>query len=101
MSDTNTPTSKAKASQHESYGTFTLITAIIPFVGFILGIVYLTKDKKVDKKLGEHLIAWSILFSIIWWVVLSMFVFRSTTNTITIPIVTTPSTSNTTEPAVT
>ena len=42
-----------------------------PAVGIILGIVYLTKEKPVDKKLGEHLIAFSILFGIIQVVLVS------------------------------
>lgn len=75
---------KIKAKDHESYTTFTILAVIIPIVGFILGIVYLTKDKKLDKKLGEHTLAFSVLFGIFWWVILAMFVPTSTT-TITTP----------------
>lgn len=63
---------KIKASQHESYGSYTLITLIIPIVGLILGIVFLTKSDKLDKKFGEHLVAFSILAGIVqavlYWV---------------------------------
>lgn len=54
-----------KARQHDSYITMTVICILIPLVGLILGIVYLTKDKVLDKKLGEHLLAFSILMGII------------------------------------
>ncbi|MFA5080784.1 MAG: zinc ribbon domain-containing protein [Candidatus Paceibacterota bacterium] len=56
----------AKVSQHSSYGTFTIIAILLPIVGIILGVVYLTKDNQIDKKLGEHTLATSILFMIIW-----------------------------------
>lgn len=79
---------KVKANHHESYGTLTLLTIVIPFVGFILGIVYLTKDKKVDKKLGEHLLALSILFGAFWWIMLTLFVFKTDTPSPT-PLITT------------
>jgi hypothetical protein len=95
MSENSTVTEKkVKAKDHESYGTFTVLAIIIPLVGFILGIVYLTKDKKVDKKLGEHLVALSVLFGAFWWVLLTMFVFKATT---TVPIATTPSVPTTSE----
>lgn len=91
MSDSDVATdkkAKIKASQHDSYGTYTVLAIIIPLVGFILGIVYLTKDKKVDKKLGEHLLALSILFGAFWWIILTMFVFKTSTITTT-PLITT------------
>ena len=69
MSDTI----KIKASQHESYGTFTLISVLIPFVGIVLGIVYLTKESKLDKKLGEHLLAISVLSSILTVILWSVY----------------------------
>ena len=75
---------KAKANQHDSYGMFTILAIIIPLAGFILGIVFLTKDKKVDKKLGEHLLALSILFGAFWWIILTMFVFNTTVTPVTI-----------------
>lgn len=73
---------KVKASEHESYGTYTLIAFFIPIVGIILGIVYLAKDKAKEKKLGEHLIAISILFIILQSILIGVFWgnwFRSTT----------------------
>lgn len=68
-----------KAKDHGSYITFTILSVVIPFVGFILGIVYLAKDKKVDKKLGEHTLAFSVIFGIFWWILFAMFVPSSTT----------------------
>lgn len=62
-----------KARQHDSYITMTVICILIPLVGLILGIVYLTKDKVLDKKLGEHMLAFGILMGIIHffgWMVL-------------------------------
>lgn len=55
-----------QAKDHESYGTYTIIALLIAPVGFILGIVYLTKNEKVDRKLGEHLVAISVLASIVY-----------------------------------
>jgi len=59
-----------KVSKHPDYATITIISAILPVVGIILGIVYLTKDNRADKKLGEHAIVGSILFAILWYLVL-------------------------------
>lgn len=84
MSDNKIANTKVKAKDHESYGTFTILSIIIPLVGFILGIVYLTKDKKLDKKLGEHMVAISVLFGAFWWILLVMFMPTSDT-TLTIP----------------
>lgn len=65
---------KVKASSHESYNTLTLISFVFPMVGIILGIVFFAKDTKQDRKLGEHLIAISILFMIIWYFIWSLYV---------------------------
>jgi hypothetical protein len=54
------------AKQHESYGALTILAILMPLIGLVLGVVYLTKDKAVDRKLGEHLVAISVLFFIIW-----------------------------------
>lgn len=54
-----------KARQHDSYVTMTVLCIIIPLVGLIIGIVYMTKDKILDKKLGEHMVAFSILMGIV------------------------------------
>lgn len=62
-----------KASDHESYGVLTVVSIIVPLLGLILGAVFLTKDSKVDRKLGEHLFAISILFMIIWSITWSIF----------------------------
>lgn len=85
---------KVKANSHESYGTYTLISFILPIVGLIVGIVYLTKDKVLEKKLGEHLVAISILFMIFQSILVGVFwgdIFgTSTTYSPVTPIVTTP-----------
>ena len=58
--------SELKASKHESYGVYTILAVIFPLIGLILGIVSLAKDDRLDKKLGEHTLAMSILFMILW-----------------------------------
>lgn len=63
---------KVKARQHPSYWTFTLLGLLLPLIGIIVGIVYLTKDKKLDKKLGEHTIAISVLGFILYWIFLAL-----------------------------
>ena len=72
---------KVKASDHEDHLRFTLIAIILPIVGFILGIVYLTKDNRVDKKLGEHLLAVSVLVSIVFYIGYYLLVSRGSTAT--------------------
>ena len=64
---------KIKANHHSSYGVFTLLSILMPLIGLILGVVYLTKNNKLDKKLGEHCIAVSIIFFILWAVVGAFF----------------------------
>jgi len=74
------PVGKLKAKQHESYGTMTILCVIIPIVGLIIGVAYIVKDDPLDKKLGEHLIAFSILMGIIGafaWMVLGVFMRAS------------------------
>lgn len=61
--------SKVRASDHESYNTFSIIGFLVPLIGIIIGIVYITKDTKLEKKLGEHMIAFSILGFILWTIV--------------------------------
>lgn len=61
---------KIKASQHSSYGSISLLCFLLPAIGIIVGIVYLTKDKLIDKKLGEHAIAFSFLSVIVWFILL-------------------------------
>jgi hypothetical protein len=68
----NNHSRKIKASDHESYGMFTIIAILLAPVAFIMGIVYLTKSDPVDRKLGEHLLAFSvfviIISSILWFI---------------------------------
>lgn len=59
---------KINASKHESYGTLSLISFLVPIAGIVLGIAYLIKDEKVDKKLGEHLLVVGIFASFVWTV---------------------------------
>jgi len=59
---------KVKANQHESYGTYTALALLLPGIALLIGIVFMTKDDKLDRKLGEHLLAISILFIILYGV---------------------------------
>jgi hypothetical protein len=57
---------KVKASQHESYAAYTGLAILLPGIAWILGLIFMTKDNKLDRKLGEHVLAFSILFMIIY-----------------------------------
>lgn len=67
---------QVKANDHEQYATLTIISFLLPVVGIALGIIFLTKEKTIDRKLGEHLIAFSIFASIIvallWFMLAAM-----------------------------
>jgi len=62
----------AKAKEHPSYWAFTILGLIIPIVGIIVGIVYLTKNEEVERKLGEHTIAISILGFILIYLIIAL-----------------------------
>lgn len=68
----NYPKKEMRAKDHPSYGTFTLLSLIIPIAGFIVGIVHMTKDNTLDKKVGEHAIAISVLGCILNFIILSI-----------------------------
>ena len=55
-----------KAKNHPSYGAYTLICILIPIVGLLIGIVQITKSDPLDKKLGEHAIAFSLFMAIVY-----------------------------------
>jgi len=83
----NAKQTKIKASDHDIYGVTTIASLLIPTVGIILGIVYLSKSTKVDRKLGEHLIAVGILScivaSVIWFGFFTTRIVPLNTTTIT------------------
>jgi hypothetical protein len=62
---------KTHASKHPSYGSFTVISLLIPIVGIVVGVVYLTKKNLLDRKLGEHSIAMSIVGMILGYILWS------------------------------
>lgn len=66
---------KVQAKDHESYLSYSLISFIFPIIGIILSIVMLSKDKPVDRKLGEHILVCSIigliLIALLWVAVLT------------------------------
>lgn len=63
---------RLRARDHESYGMFTVLAILLAPVGLLMGIIYLAKSDPIDRKLGEHLIAFSVLVliisSILWYV---------------------------------
>lgn len=69
---TDSSSGKIKAKNHESYNGFTLLAFLVPPAGFMIGILYLAKDSKIDKKLGEHTLSFSVFSIILWWIVLSV-----------------------------
>ena len=79
---------RVKASQHESYGMFTVLSILLAPVAFILGIVYLTKKDILDRKLGEHLIAFSVFVMIVSSILWYLFVPHQIITTV--PTYTTP-----------
>lgn len=64
---------KIKASDHDIYAVTTIVSLLIPLIGIILGAVYLSKETKVDRKLGEHLIAVGIFSCLIAGIIWSIF----------------------------
>jgi hypothetical protein len=54
------------------YSTYMRIAMIMPIIGIFIGIMNLVKPTIEEKKLGEHLIAVSILCGIAWFIVLSI-----------------------------
>lgn len=58
-----------KANQHPNYAAFTIIAILFPVIAVILGIVFMAKEDKLDKKVGEHALALGLLFTFIWYVV--------------------------------
>lgn len=62
-----------EAKQHQNYSTLSVISILVPLIGLFIGAIYITKDDELDRKLGEHLIAWSILWMIIWGVVILIY----------------------------
>jgi hypothetical protein len=63
---------KVRAKQHSSYWTFTILGLLLPVIGIILGIVYLTKKDLLDRKLGEHTIVMSIIGFVLTFVIIGV-----------------------------
>lgn len=73
---------KVKASDHESYNTFSVIGFLLPIIGIVLGLIYLTKNDRMDRKLGEHMVAFSILGFIFWGIAWQVYASTQATNSI-------------------
>ncbi len=61
------PTEKPMAKNHPSYGSASLVSFLLPVIGLLMGVVYLTKSDAVARKLGEHAIVVSLLGSVFWY----------------------------------
>lgn len=73
---------KPLAREHAQYGQFTVISIIVPLLGLILGVIFLSRKDPLDRKLGEHSLATSLVFGIVWTVVLGFISpFRAFYNT--------------------
>ena len=60
------PEGAPKAADHPSYWAYTLASIIIPLIGLILGIVCLVRPEPVDRKLGEHCLAISVVMCVVY-----------------------------------
>lgn len=72
----NQNNNRVQAKHHPSYWSFTILGLLLPIVGIIVGIVYLTKQDLLERKLGEHTIAISILGFILTLILISLFSFH-------------------------
>lgn len=68
-----------KAGTHPDYYKFLLLTILIPVAGVIIGIVYMTKDDASEKKMGESLLCWGILLSVIYYFIWYFFLTPTVT----------------------
>lgn len=68
---------KVKASQHESYWAYSILAFLLPGIALILGIAYMVKDNKLDKRLGEHTLVLSILALLIYGTAISIWQMTS------------------------
>lgn len=48
------------------YTKYIILAILLPVVGLIMGIVFMTKPSSEEKKAGESILVWSILFMIVW-----------------------------------
>ena len=87
MTNINPSPKKISANQHSSYGMFTLLGLLLPIVGIIVGIIYLTKPNLLDRKVGEHAIAMSIVGFILCFVAFQLLIDN---NNYHLEILTTP-----------
>ncbi|MCK5320258.1 hypothetical protein KAJ61_02615 [Candidatus Parcubacteria bacterium] len=47
------------------YAKYIIIAILLPIIGIIMGIIFMTKHNQETKKMGESLLAWSIFIAII------------------------------------
>ena len=72
-SDVSNKPAKVRAREHPSYWGFTLLSFLMPIIGIAIGVVYFCKKDSLDKKLGEHAIAFSVLAFVLWSIILPTF----------------------------
>jgi hypothetical protein len=62
-----------KLSTHPSYNAFLFLAFLLPLFGLIAGIVLMTKDGVLDKRVGEHTLVMSLVFGFFWFIFGGMF----------------------------
>jgi len=62
-----------KAKDHPSYGTYTLISVLLPIIGVFLGIVEMKKPDVLDRKLGVYVLALSLTLLVVFALAFSSF----------------------------
>jgi len=68
-----TESKNARPLNKSDYAKYLIVAILIPIIGIILGIVYMIKPNRQDKKMGESILAWSIFAIIIWGAILYFF----------------------------
>lgn len=69
----NPMATQSKPVTKEDYAKYIILGLLLPVVGIIIGIVYMAKPIKEEKKMGESVLCYSILFLILWSIGLSLF----------------------------
>lgn len=69
LEDTNTSYNKSE------YAKYLILSLLLPIVGILIGIVFMTKSNAHAKKMGESILSWSILFIILEGLIFGFLLF--------------------------
>jgi hypothetical protein len=64
---------KVSASQHQNYNLLAILAFLFPVIGLIATVIFLTKERPLDKKVGQSLLFISLLGFVVWGSVLYFF----------------------------